>query len=245
MAKFLVQASWDDVPHLDSAAKAELLEAYPPYQRDARTKGIPQLGSGAVYQFPESDLLIDDFEIPDHFMKAFGMDVGWNRTACVWGARDGETGTVYLYAEYYRGQAEPVVHVEAIRARGRWIPGVIDPASRGRSQKDGVQLLQEYREMGLDLECAVNAVEAGIFACHQLMSAHRLKVFKSCKNWLAEFRLYQRDPDGKIVKSNDHLMDAMRYLIMSGRDRMRMRPAEPKTIHIYSFPGQQSLEWMA
>jgi hypothetical protein len=244
MAKYLVQASWSDVPHLTEEAKRELAEAYPPYQRDARMKGIPQLGSGAVYQYPESELLVADFEIPDFYPRAYGLDVGWNRTAAVWGARDNSTGCIYLYAEYYRGQAEPVVHVDAIRARGKWIPGVIDPASAGRSQKDGVQLLQEYREMGLDVEPAVNAVEAGIYCVWTLMSSGRLKVFKSLINWLGEFRLYQRDMHGVIKKENDHLLDATRYLCLSGRDRMRQKPQEQKPVHIYTYPQSDSQQWM-
>ena len=65
-----------------------------------------------------------------------GLDVGWNKTAAIWGARNPETGVLYLFAEYYRGQAEPQVHVEAIKQHGPWIPGVIGPAARGRSQRD-------------------------------------------------------------------------------------------------------------
>ena len=55
--------------------------------------------------------------------RAYGMDVGWNPTAVVWGARDPASGVVYLYSEHYRGQGEPASHVEAIRARGEWILG--------------------------------------------------------------------------------------------------------------------------
>lgn len=244
MSKYLVQATWDDVPHLDEEAKKELLAAYPPYQRDARTKGVPQLGSGAIYQVPESDILVSDFELPAYYPRAYGMDVGWNRTAAVWGARDPASNTVYLYSEHYRGQAEPVVHAMAIQSRGKWIPGVIDPAAAGRSQKDGMQLLLQYREMGLDIDPAVNAVEAGIYAVWQLLSAGKLKVFKSLGNWLTEFRLYQRDTDGRIVKQNDHLMDATRYLIMSGLDRMCLPPAKPKYENRLVYPGQQSTAWM-
>ena len=244
MSKFLVQATWDDVPHLDETAKAELLAAYPPYQRDARTKGIPQLGSGAIYQVPESDIVIPDFEIPDYYPRAFGMDVGWNRTAVVWGARDPASNTIYLYSEHYRGQAEPIVHALAIQARGKWIPGVIDPASAGRSQKDGLQLLMQYREMGLDLEPASNTVESGIQEVWQLLSALKLRVFRSLGNWITEFRLYQRDTDGRIVKQNDHLMDATRYLIVSGRDRMRQPPAKARYENRLVYPGQQSQAWM-
>jgi hypothetical protein len=51
------------------------------------------------------------------------------------------------------------------------------------------------------------------------MSENRLKVFSSLRNWLNEFRLYRRDEKGKVVKDNDHLMDATRYLVVSGLSR--------------------------
>src|SRR6516162_8297821 len=44
------------------------------------------------------------------------------------GARDPASGMVYLYSEHYQGQGEPSSHAQAIRARGDWILGVIDPA---------------------------------------------------------------------------------------------------------------------
>ena len=218
-SKCVISATWDDVPHLSEDAKRELMASIPPFQRDARSKGVPQLGAGAIYPVPESDFVVDDFPIPKHWPRAYGMDVGWNRTAVPWGALDRETGTLYLYAEYYRGQAEPSVHATAVKARGEWIPGVIDPAARGRSQRDGEQLLQDYRDLGLDLLPAVNAVEAGLYTVWERLSGGRLKVFRSMSNWLSEFRLYRRDEKGRIVKQNDHLMDATRYLVVSGLDR--------------------------
>jgi phage terminase large subunit-like protein len=48
---------WDDVPHLDAKSKQELLNSIPPYQRDARSKGVPQLGSGAIYPISEDDFV--------------------------------------------------------------------------------------------------------------------------------------------------------------------------------------------
>ncbi len=244
MSRAVVTATWEDVPHLTAEAKAELYKGIPAYQMDARTKGIPQLGSGAIYQVAESDILVDDFELPPYYARAYGMDVGWNRTAVVWGARDNQSGVIYLYSEHYRGHAEPVIHAQAIKARGEWIPGFIDPAARGRSQRDGIQLLSEYQQIGLKLEVAVNAVEAGIYAVWSLLSAGKLKVFKSLGNWLSEFRLYQRDENGKVLKQDDHLMDATRYLVMSGRDRMVqkpvIRPARPE----YRTAGENDLSWM-
>jgi phage terminase large subunit-like protein len=242
--KFVIQADWDDVPHLSAEAKAELLASIPPYQREARSKGVPVLGSGAIYQIAESDIVVADFPIPDHYSRAYGLDVGWNRTATIWGARDNETGVIYLYSEHYAGKELPVVHAEAIKSRGAWIPGVIDPASAGSSQFDGRRMIDIYRQNGLNVQEAENAVEAGIYTCWQLMTTGKLKVFRSLGNFLSEFRLYRRDEDGKVVKDRDHLMDAMRYLVMSGRDCMRAKPVPPKPELVNIFSAENDQRWM-
>jgi phage terminase large subunit-like protein len=239
--KFTVIAGWDHVPHLSEQAKKELLQSIPPFQREARSKGIPTLGSGAIYPVAEEDIFIEDFAIPVHWPKAFALDVGWNRTAAVWGALDRENDVVYLYAEHYRGQAEPVIHAQAIKARGKWIPGVIDPASCASSQKDGEQLLNIYRQLGLTLTKADNTVEAGIYEVWGRLSTGRLKVFKSLTNWKNEFRLYRRDEKGKIIKENDHLMDATRYLIMSGLSVSRQKPLK----HVTKPSNLGRNAWMA
>ena len=225
-SKFVLMATWDHAPHLSAAEKEELWKEIPPYQRDARSKGIPQLGSGAIYPFPESDLSIQDFPVPDHWPRFFGMDVGWKRTAVGWYAWDRENDIVYRIGEHYRGEAEPVVHAQAIKSRGDWIPGVLDPAARGRSQIDGLQLYQMYVDLGLNLDFATNGVESGIYEVWQRMSSGRFKVFKSCQNWFFEFRLYRRDEKGRIVKKDDHAMDEMRYAIVSGIKRAIVKPVE-------------------
>jgi phage terminase large subunit-like protein len=240
--KFIVMATWDDAPHLTQEAKDELWQSIPPYQRDARSKGIPQLGSGAIYPVPESDLLIDAFIVPAHWPQGYGMDVGWNFTAAVWGAHDRETDCLYLTHEYKRSHAEPSLHVHSIQAPGAWIPGFIDPASRGRSQKDGSQLLSDYLQLGLKLEIADNGVESGLYSVWNRMSTGRLKVFRNMGKWLEEFRLYRRDERGRVVKENDHEMDCTRYL-ESRILQMTLKPM-PKPEVKYAYPGQQNQAWM-
>ena len=212
------------------------MTSLPPHQRDARSKGIPSLGSGAIYPVPESEIIVDPFKIPAYWPKVYGMDVGWNRTAVVWGAIDRDSDVVYLFSEHYRGQAEPSVHVAGLKARGDWIPGAIDPAARGRSQEDGKQLLRKYIDLGLDLTPAVNAVEAGIYEVWQRLSTGRMKVFGSLNSWLGEYRIYRRDKKGQVVKEHDHIMDATRYLVMSGLDVAKVAPIN-KTPSIVTSGG--------
>lgn len=226
MSKWCIAIDWSNVPHLDEKTKKELYESIPPHQRDARTKGVPQLGSGVIYPVSDSAYLTEPFQIPEYWPRAFALDVGWNKTAAVWGAWNRANDTIYLYDEYYIGEAKPQIHADAIRGRGLWIPGVIDPAAAGAGQRDGIALINEYRDLGLDLFPANNEVEAGIFATYRRLASGRLKVFTTLLNWRAEIRLYRRDEKGKIVKERDHLMDTTRYLVMSGMARACVRPVE-------------------
>ena len=216
-ARWVIQITWDDAPHLSQKQKEQLFEATPLHLRDARSKGIPHLGAGVVYPVSFEDLIVEPFEIPPYWAVAYGMDVGWNRTAALWGAWDKDSDVLYLYSEHYLGQAEPPIHANAIQARGKWLRGVIDPAARGRSQVDGRQLMHEYIDMGLNLYPADNGVESGIYAVWTLLSSGRIKIFKTLRNLVKEMKVYRRDDNGKILKQEDHLCDAMRYLVVSGK----------------------------
>jgi hypothetical protein len=221
-SKYLVNAGWDDVPHLTEQMKRELLESTPPHLRDARSKGIPSLGSGAIFPVEESTFVIEPFDLLPWWPRAYGMDVGWDRTAAIWGALDRESDILFLYSEHYMGKTVPAIHASAIRGRGTWIPGVIDPASRSRGQRDGENLLRDYKRERLRLAPADNAVESGLFTMWQRLTTGRLKVFSTCTNFLAEYRMYRRDENGKVIKEFNHLMDATRYLVVSGLRRARV-----------------------
>jgi len=243
---YLVMCDWDAVPHLSEAVKKELLSSYPDYQRDARSKGVPSLGSGAIYKVAESEITIDDIPIPAHWPRAYGFDVGWRWSAAVWGALDRDSDTLYVTSEHYRSESEPVIHAEAIKTRGAWIKGAIDPAARGRGQIDGRNLLDMYRDLGLDLVAAENSVETGIYELLMRMTSGRLKIFKSCQNLLAEYRLYRRDERGRIVKERDHALDALRYMHGQFIEICATQPApqKEKPVSAWASASSFSTGWM-
>lgn len=209
--KAIVQAGWDDAPWLDEKEKERILESSEPHLRETRRSGVPSMGSGNVYPMSMETMMVPPFEIPSHFKRMFAMDVGWNKTAVLWFAQDPVTGMVYVHDEHYVEQQPPAVHAASIRARGEWIPGVIDPASRGRTQTDGTQLYRQYRDLGLNIQLANNAVESGIQAVWERMTGARIKFFSTLQHLPREFVLYRRDEKGRIIKENDHLMDCLRY----------------------------------
>lgn len=224
MSKYVVQAGWKDAPHLTADACNELMEAIPAHQREARMNGTPSLGDGKIYHVPEEDFRIRPIRIPPHWKQAYGFDVGLRKTAAVFGALDEDADILYIHSLHYAAEQFPAIHAEAIKSRGAWLQGVIDPAAQGRNAIDGQRLIEVYEGLGLHLNPADNAVSAGIYAITQRLVSGRLKVFETLSEWFAEYRLYRRK-DGKIVKEKDHAMDATRYLEMSGLDVATTMPA--------------------
>jgi len=226
-SRYVVNAGWNDAPHLDARTKKQMLDATPAWMRGARAEGLPSKGAGAIYPVDRKIYAIKPFAIPHDWPRSYGMDVGWNRTCAEFFAYDGNSDTYYLYAEHYMGQEKPVVHATAIKARGAWIPGFIDPASHGRSQDDGISLMAQYVEHGLKLTHADNDIESGILKLWQMLTFGKLKVFETCMYWLSEIEHYRRDENGKIIKKNDHAMDASRYWVNSGSNPkvMKRKPA--------------------
>jgi hypothetical protein len=197
-----------------------------------------------VYPIDEDMIVVPDRKIGDDWPRCYGLDVGWNVTCAEFLAQDPLSKVWYVYSEHYMGKEEPVIHAAAIKARGAFIPGVIDPASRGRSQHDGRQLIQQYRELGLDVEPADNSVEAGVFLVWQLFSGGMLKIFESVSNLRAELRFYRRNENGKIIKERDHGADSLRYACMSGRERARVAPVKKDLFSAKFKYGNTQGSWM-
>ncbi len=226
--KATVAAGWGDAPWLDEQAKADLLADTPVHLKEARMTGKPSLGSGSIYPVELDQVLIEDVDWQsmkkNHFKYINGIDVGWNKTAVPFCAVDPDTDVMYVYDEYYMGEQRPEVHAVAVKTRGDWIPCAIDPASRGRNQKDGSQLMTLYVQSGLKVFPADNAVEAGIMEVYSRLSSGRLKFVKQkTKNLQHEYVTYKRDINGRVVKENDHIIDALRYAVVEVR-HAKQRP---------------------
>lgn len=219
----------DDVPHLSEKTKQELLDSTPAYLRDARSKGLPVLGSGRVFPVDEESIKEDAIQIPAHWPRICGLDIGWDHpTAGVWIAWDRDTDTIHIYDVHRQSEATVATHASAIKRRGIWIPVAWPHDGLQHDKKAGVQIAQQYRDEGVamlpematwpetgdgDTEVSRTSVEAGIMDMLTRMQQGRLKVARHLEPWFEEFRLFHR-VDGKLVKLRDDLMSATRYGIM-------------------------------
>ncbi len=217
----VVQMTIEEAPHFSEAQRRRILASYPAHEVEARARGVPIMGSGRVFPISEEQIREPALEIPDHWPRLCGLDIGWDHpTAAVWLAWDRDADTVHVYDSYRLREQTPVVHAAALRARGDWIP-VAWPADALQHDKgSGVQIAELYREQGVAMldghaqfADGSTGVEAGILHVLDRMKTGRFKVAEHLHEWWEEFRLYHRK-NGLIVKECDDLMSATRYAVM-------------------------------
>jgi len=219
----LVQMTIDDVDHYTQAERDQIVAAYLPHEREARANGIPFLGSGKVFETPESMILESPLaEIPDNWKQIIGLDFGWSHpTAAVRLVYDDENDVVHVVSAYRQSQQTPIIHAAAIKPWGDWIPVAWPKDGLQTDKGSGLQIAHIYRDQGLRMlsdfaqfpDKRGIGVEAGLMEMAQRFDTGRLKVDRNLSQWIDEYRMYHRI-DGKVVTLNEDLMCATRYGIM-------------------------------
>jgi hypothetical protein len=206
--------------------KAKIIASYPAHELEARTKGIPVLGSGRIFPVAEETIAIDHREFPPHWPRIGGLDFGWTHPSAavelVW---DRDTDTVYVARTHRLKEASPVIHAAALRAWGKELRWAWPrDGNRETLEGAGIALSAQYGAQGLNMlsdfahylegtgQKSVS-VEAGLMDMLTRMQTGKFKVFKELNDWWEEFRLYHRR-DGKVHKEGDDLMAATRYAVM-------------------------------
>lgn len=220
----LVTMTIDDAEHIDAEQRAKIIASYPEHEREARTRGIPILGSGRIFPVARAAIEVEAFPIPDWWPRIGALDFGWDHpTAAVEMAHDRDSGIHYVTKAYRRAQAPVHEHALALKA---WNCPVWSWPHDGLNSTAGAPdpLAEQYRRHGLNLlpqpasydDQRRNSVEAGLMDMLDLMTTGRLKVFSHLNDWFEEFELYHRK-DGKVVKERDDIMSATRYAKMDIR----------------------------
>lgn len=228
-SRAVVICGWDDVPHLSEATKAKLKAEYGEAELDARTKGIPSIGQGQVYPFKEESFVIDPMDTPPFWPRVAALDPGGSKedpskkTAALWAAWDQESDIVYIYSEHYQPLADVAVHAAALKARGLWIPFVSDDSV----DVEGNTTVGKYAKQGLLIRKAQKSEKrARILEVHNRFATGRIKVSRTLKNFLMEFRLYRSNEKGQITSQHDHLMNCLEYICQSGLKHARLKRPE-------------------
>ncbi len=232
LARHITRMTIADAEHYSAEQRAAIVASYPEHERDARTKGLPQFGSGLVFPAGDETIACAPCAIPAHWYRIIGLDFGYDHPfAAVSLAWDKDADVIYVTAEYAERRQTPIIHAAAIRPWGEWIPCAWPHDGLQHDKGSGEELAAQYRRQGLNVLAAHATheegglgVEAGISEMLDRMQTGRFKVFGTLSGWFAEKRGYHRK-QGIIVKERDDLLSATRVAVMMRRFAQTRRAA--------------------
>jgi phage terminase large subunit-like protein len=214
-----------DVGHFTEQEKQARLAAYAPHEREARERGDPTLGSGAVFTIPQTDLAIDsNIHVPLHWCKLWGVDYGVTHPfAAVLMAWDRDADILYILDTIRLSNSRPIEHASAMKriapdVRVSW------PHDGSKRESDLDTITSNYRREGLYMlpthatfTDGSISTEAGILEMQERMATGRFRVRAHLADWFDEYRSYHRDKEGRLVKVRDDLLSATRIAVMAKR----------------------------
>ncbi len=227
----VVLVDMDDNPHLDEKTKLKALEGLTREEREARKSGRFVHFAGMIYgEFSRNFHVIPEIEaIPPNSRIYVGIDPGIrHQAAAIWTYLTPDDDLVAFDELALQGHTVKQV-AEAIKLinhkhgeiRPDWY--VIDPSAKNVMHQTGRSDQMEFTDNGILTILGQNSVTAGINRVKERLENNRLHVTANCKTLIDQFRKYrwatptrsEDDPKEKPVKADDHLLDALRYVVMS------------------------------
>ncbi|MBD3166386.1 hypothetical protein GF324_07300, partial [bacterium] len=211
-------------------------------------------GEGAVYdQFEETVHLYEDrcnlFDLRDGSLCLRGLDFGYRTPAVVW-ARLLPDGSLHIF-DALVGSKWPVhqliTEIRAVDARHglteedfAWT--AVDPAGAAKHD-EGISSVERLHEAGIKAIYRTSSIEAGVEAVRALLRDAagnvRLRVHKRCTSMVQAFHGYTWDDSGELPLKDgihDHLMDALRYLVVNLHSVWRRPPGRTPLVRGCPYP---------
>ena len=192
---------YDNEENLPENYIRDILGALPDRARRRMRDGEWVRAEGMIYEHFRDDMVIPYDELPAMEYYSVGLDFGLNMAACLWGWC-GES--LYLVDDHGAYNATTSTFNSQINAL--W--NELIPRNVARyCDPSGGERLQEITNG----EPANNAVDDGIDFLNTKMEHGEFYVTERATGFLSEVQNYKRDEKERVVKIDDHYMDAGRY----------------------------------
>ncbi len=221
----IVHMTIEDAQHIKAADRQKIIEGYLPHEREARARGVPLLGSGAVFTMPESAVTEPSMShVPLHWAKIWGIDFGighpFGGALIAW---DKDTDVIHVIHAFKMADRLPIDHAAAMKPIGIEVPVAWPQDGTARENTSGNALQLSYKKEDLRMlhEHATwpdggRSTEAGILEMQERERIGKLKYASHLVELLEERRFYHRK-DGQLVKIKDDILSAVRVAIMMKR----------------------------
>ena len=226
----IVRASIHDNPDYTPEQIEATLAEYPADERQAREfgdfihfGGMIYPGGFERYLKPSPDP--DQLKYHDVYV---GIDPGLKNAAFIWIAFDNDN-RAFVFDELLVKEGTPLDYARHIRqVNSKWHLNadrlndpvyVIDPSARNRSLVNAESVEAELGRQGIHCIHGQNQVQAGVQQVRRRLAEKGLyfaETLTGLRGEADEYRMEDR-PDGefKVVKENDHRLDALRYALMA------------------------------
>ncbi len=242
--KLITAPSTENI-HLPEGYIEAIMQTWSPERIKREVEGSFDSFEGQVYSDFRRDVhVVEPFKIPKEWTKVIGIDHGYrNPAAWCWGAVDYD-GNIFIYREFYKKEwlIKEIIHGKGTEhgvlkmMKGESIEQArIDPSTRARRGTTGLSDWDAYLEnlpKDFPLMLANNEKTAGIdrvksyLKIDERTNKPRLFIFRDCYNLIEEMSKYRYRELGTAQqgmveekeeprKVDDHILDALRYLIMS------------------------------
>jgi hypothetical protein len=241
----------DEAKHFDDEERAIIVAAYPDHQRDARARGMPMLGEGAIFKQKRETIECQVFDIPRHWHVLGGVDFGYgdHPFAAVKIAWDKEADILYLTREFKEKRIEPAMHADCLETWGgdqglRWCwphDGMRQWGDSGPIKdvyaSKGMRMLHEHSTFPTrDGTKGGYSTEAAVQLLLSRMQSGRFKAFSNLDGFWLEVSTYHRKK-GLIVKEHDDLLSALYKCLMM------LRFARQPDLGVQKYANQVEHEW--
>jgi PBSX family phage terminase large subunit len=175
--------------------------------------------SGLVYEDFGPHLIMEPENIPFKEVIA-GIDWGFNNPTAIAVIGIDKENNFYLIDEYYetnKTKAEIIERLKYYKSKNNirlWYPDPEDPEALEQMRLAGLYPREVIKGKG--------SVRKGCDAVREIIRRNQFKVFSHCYDTLEEFSIYHypeevedSNQEEEPVKEFDHLMDAIRYAIMT------------------------------
>lgn len=171
---------------------------------------------GLVYkEFNRLSNLFDDDEKIDIEKIIGGVDFGFVNPAGIVSVKKDKRGVYFIFDEYYEVEKTDAQIADIVAAKDfqKVYP---DPENAG-----AIKELKDRRVNVCEVLKGKGSVRTGINKIKELLKQRRIKIHKNCTNIIWELETYHYpvkkvdvNEDELPVKKNDHLLDALRYIIL-------------------------------
>ena len=230
--KFIAASVWDNPYLTQDHSYVSMLGSLPEAKRQQFLYGNwDVVEDGAFPEFDKDIHTVEAFEVPSGWTKIRSCDFGYSsHSAVLWGAIDYDD-VLWIYRELYVNKltADKLAWaiLDAEEPDGKIYDAVLDSSCWAKRGDVGPSIAETMNREGCRFrpsDRSPGSRVAGKIEMHKRLQLDedteepKLIIMDSCRNLISQLPalpLDKRNPEDVDTKSEDHLYDALRYMVMS------------------------------